>query len=257
MVSAWIVLMACGLQPSGQQSGVDYELDPNIDRSGSGSGDAFVYPPDFSKTVLLYTGHGGEKLRGSPNLESLWTSMGWSVETASAWPTSFEGIRLFMMLKVGSRALSEDEAKFDDDQIAKLSDALADGVRVVIAQPASSTGCQAPALLSLLDEGFGAPVFVGWQTGGSMEAEVFEVQLPDAQPMSGVNTLSLTNPCRLSPTDGALARNADDVPVIAQFRPDIAGDLILVGDVGMFEGEALNAEDNRTFAVNLAAVVPD
>jgi hypothetical protein len=27
--------------------------------------------------------------------------------------------------------------------------------------------------------------------------------------------------------------------------------------VGMFEGEALNAEDNRTFAGNLAAVVPD
>ena len=71
MVSTWLVLMACGLQPSGSRSGVDYELDPNIDRGDGGSGDAFVYPPDFAKTVFLYTGHGGEKLSGSPNLESL------------------------------------------------------------------------------------------------------------------------------------------------------------------------------------------
>ena len=115
MVSAWLVLMACGLQPSGQQSGVDYELDPNIDRDGSGSGDVFVYPPDSAKTVYLYTGHGGERLSGS-NLESLWTSMGWSVDSGPAWPTSFEDIRLFMMLKVGIRA----EVSFDENQISDL-----------------------------------------------------------------------------------------------------------------------------------------
>ena len=175
------------------------------------------------------------------------------MDTDYAWPSSFEGIRLFMMLKVGNRA----SVDFDEDQVADLSNALADGIRVVIAQSASSTGCQAPALLSLLDGGLSAPIFTSWQTGGSTEAANFEGLLPDSQPMSGVTTLSLTNPCRLSETDGALVRNTDDEPVIAQFRPGIAGDLILVGDVGMFEGEALNAEDNRTFAGNLAAVVPD
>ena len=248
----WLMWVACGLVPSGEQTGVDYTIDSEIDRGEGGQNDEFVYPSDSAKTAFMYTGHGGEGLNGTA-LETMWSSAGFSVGSDHAWPTSFDGIRLFIMLSVGMRAAVE----FDEGQVSDIEAALEDGVRFVIAQPASSSGCSTPSLLSLLDGGLGAPIFLGWQSGGSTEPEAYDALLTDSQPMAGVSTLSLTNPCRMSETDGALARNGNGEPVVVQYRPGIGGDLILIGDVGMLEDEGLSAEHNRAFARNLVAVVPD
>lgn len=247
----WLLMVACGLQPSGGQDGIAYEPDNEFDRGGSGG--TFIYPSAADDKIFLYTGHGGEQLVQSEGLESLWADAGWTVEADYVWPTSFDRIRLFMMLKVGTRAAVD----FSESEIADISAALKDGTRVVIAQHADNIGCTTPSVLALLDDGLDAPVYLGWQSGGSVEPELFDVSEGAHQPTAGVDSLSMTNPCRMSDSEGVLVENSAGDPVMIQHRPGIAGDLILIGDVSMLEGAGLSSGDNRNFARNLAAIRPE
>lgn len=249
MFGIW-VLAACGLDPMGYtpEDGVDTD----VDRGDPGV--SYLYPADDDDIVLLYAGHGGNRINERDEVVSAWEEDGWTVELTEEWPTDFEGVRLVLMTNVGNRASG---GTFSESEADLIANALGNGTRFVFAQ--RKEACGSTAVFNLLNYGFDAPI--NFQ-GGALEvgaAVVFDSLNGGAQPMGGVSALEMTDPCTINsdtPADEALASNSDGDIVVASFRPGDAGDIVLVGDMLLFSDSSQEHTGNQTFARNLAAVRP-
>jgi len=245
----WL-LAACGLDPMGYdpEGGVNTEVDrgdPTV---------RYVYPADGDDIVLLYGGHGGNRINQRDEIVSAWEEDGWTVELTEEWPTDFEGVRLVVMTNVGNR---DSGGTFSESEVDLVASAMENGTRFVFAQ--RKEACASTAVFNLLNYGFGAPINF---EGGSLDAGApveFDTLNGGAQPMGGVSALEMTDPCTINsdtPADEALASNSDGDIVVASFRPGDAGDIVLVGDMLLFSDSSQAHTGNQTFARNLAAVRP-
>jgi hypothetical protein len=243
------MLAACGLDPMGYDP--NGGLDTDVDRGDPTV--SFVYPSDDDDIVLLYSGHGGNRINQRDEIVSVWEEDGWTVETIEEWPTDFEGVRLVLMTNVGNR---ESGGTFSESEADLMASALETGTRFVFAQ--RTEACGSTAVFSLLNYGFDAPV--NFQ-GGALDVggpAVFDSLNGETQPMGGVSSLELMAPCLINSDspDQALASNSDGDIVVASFRPGDAGDIVLVGDMMVFSDNSQEHTGNQTFARNLAAVRP-
>ena len=249
MLFGWVALLACGLDPMGYDSGTDWSTE--ADRGDPV--DPIVYPSDTDDRILLYSGHGGNRLAPRTTVSAAWESAGWTVETADAWPSDFAGFRMVMMNNVGSRSSG---VQFDADQAEQIAQALSDGTRFVFAQ--RNGACGSTALLGLLDFGLASPVmFNGDSITGPSSFTLDELE-SESQPMKGVSALEVTNPCEVlvSGAGERLALDGTGATVVASYRPGSAGDIVLVGDMMVFGDPGQEFGGNQRFAENLAAVVP-
>ena len=244
------MLTACGLDPLGYdpKGGVNTEVDrgdPSI---------SYLYPDDDDDIVLMYAGHGGNRINQREEVISAWEDDGWTVESTEAWPANFDGVRLVVMTNVGNR---ESGGTFTESEADQIAAALENGTRFVFAQ--RNGGCDSTAVFNLLYYKFSAPInFEGSALEVGAEA-VFDSLNGGAQPMGGVSTLELIDPCLINsdaPEDEALARTSAGEIVVASFRPGEAGDIVLVGDMLVFSDASQEHTGNQTFARNLAAVRP-
>ena len=244
------MLAACGLDPMGYdpEAGVDTDVDrgdPSVN---------YVYPSDDDDIVLLYGGHGGNRINQRDEIVSAWEEDGWTIESADEWPTDLEGVRLVLMTNTGNR---ESGGSFSESEAAMIADSLESGTRFVFAQ--RKEACDSTAVFNLLHYGFEAPISFD---GGALEVGVpaeFDSLNGGAQPTGGVSALELTDPCLIdtdTPADHALVSNSEGDIVVAGFRPGDAGDIVLVGDMMLFADSAQEHTGNKTFARNLAAVRP-
>jgi hypothetical protein len=245
----WL-LAACGLDPMG--GGVDTDVDTDVDRGDPAV--SYVYPAADDDIVLLYAGHGGNRINERGEVISAWEDDGWTVELTDEWPSDFEGVRLVLMTNVGNR---ESGGTFSQTEAELIANALENGIRFVFAQ--RKDACGSTAVFNLLNYDFDAPI--NFQ-GGALEvgaAVVFDSLNAGTQPMGGVSALEMTDPCTINsntPADEALASNSDGDIVVASFRPGDAGDIVLVGDMLLFSDSSQEHTGNQTFARNLAAVRP-
>ncbi len=244
------MLAACGLDPLGYDP--EGGVDTDVDRGGPTA--SYLYPDDDDDIVLLYSGHGGNRINERDGVISAWEDDGWTVEVIDEWPSDFEGVRLVLMTNVGNR---EAGGPFSESEAAVIDGALENGTRFVFAQ--RKEGCDSTAVFNLLNFGFDAPINF---EGGALEvgaAVVFESLNGGAQPMGGVSALEMTDPCTINsdtPADESLAANSEGDIVVASFRPGDAGDIVLVGDMLLFSDSSQDHMGNQTFARNLAAVRP-
>lgn len=244
------MLAACGLDPMGYdpEAGVNTDVDrgdPSVN---------YVYPSDDDDIVLLYAGHGGSRINQRDEIVSAWEEDGWTVESAEEWPTDFEGVRLVLVTNAGNR---QSGGPFSDSEAALIANSLENGTRFVFAQ--RKEACDSAAVLKLMNDEFDAPInFQGGALDMGVPAE-FDFLNGGTQPMGGVSSLELTDPCLIdsdTPADQALVSNSEGDIVVAGFRPGDAGDIVLVGDMMLFADSAQDHTGNQAFARNLAAVRP-
>ena len=249
MLFTWVALMACGLDPLGYEPDTDWSTD--LDRGDPV--DSIVYPPATADRILLYSGHGGNRLTVRTTVSTAWEAAGWTVEMADDWPADFDGFRMVMMTNVGSRTSG---GQFDADQTEQIAQALSDGTRFVFAQ--RNGGCGSTTLLGLLDFGLASPVMFNGDSIIASASFTLEDLEPAAQPMQGVSALEVTNPCAILVSGAGERLASDDAgsTIVASYRPGGAGDIVLVGDMMLFGDPGQEFGGNQTFAENLAAVVP-
>jgi len=249
MLFGWVALMACGLEPLGYEPGSEWSTD--VDRGDPV--DPIVYPSDTDDRILLYSGHGGNRLIPRTAVSDAWVAAGWTVETADNWPADFDGFRMVMMNNVGSRAAG---GQFNADETEQIAQALSDGTRFVFAQ--RNGACGSTALLGLLDFGLASPVMFNGESITASSSFTLEDLESASQPMQGVSALDVTNPCEVlvSGAGESLASGDAGSTIVASYRPGGAGDIVLVGDMMLFADPGQEFGGNQRFAENLAAVVP-
>ena len=226
-------------------------VDKDVDRGGPVH--SYVYPSDSDDRIILYAGHGGNRLTSRDSVVQRWADDGWTVDTYDEWPEDLDGARLLVMTNVGNRPTG---GMFDEEQSDQMIDALSNGMRIAFAQ--RSEACGSASVFDVLEDALGSPIVFSGNAISAEEALVYDTLSAASQPTNGVSSLELTGPCVVSTTaaEQVLVSDASGNAVVASHRPGDAGDIVLLGDMMMLSDAGQEYTGNQTFARNLAAVVP-
>ena len=246
---AWLAWLGCGLEPYGY----DPEVGVNKDVDRGGPVHSYLYPSDSDDRIILYAGHGGNRITSRDSVVQRWADDGWTVDTYDDWPEDLDGARLVIMTNVGNRSAG---GMFDAEQSEQMLEALSNGTRIAFAQ--RSEACGSMAVFDVLEDAMGSPIVF---SGNSMSGEapvVYDSLSASSQPTNGVSSLELTAPCVVSTTEEeqVLVSDGSGNAVVASHRPGDAGDIVLLGDMMMLSDSGQEHTGNQTFARNLAAVIP-
>ena len=226
-----------------------------IETGDSGSAEPETVYSDGDR-ILLYYGNGGDSGRSDgvgkvEDIDAHWKSTyGWNTD----WRDNLEGdLTAFRMIGIMGAGY-EEAIPFASETVALLQAALDRGTRLLIVT--ETENCAATTINPLL-EALGAPM----RFNGDGE-QIYKVILPEYiathQTTEGVESLWLSDPCYLD-LNGAetVAEHEGDV-LVAAYRPNNAGDIIVVGDYEFFDDSGnLDREDNKVFANRLVELSAD
>ncbi len=249
----WLLAMfACGLDTLGYDPNADTGGEP-VDRGEPV--DFVVYPSSDEDHVFLYYGHGGVELRPKGKLRDAWESEGWLVRQGSELPADLKSFRMYLFVATGANSTAPAPDAFQNDEVEALSQALARGTRLVFLQ--ESAQCGSDNVTGLLDE-WDSPIAFDQALPGDASPQSFVAVAPGAQPMADVSSVSLKQPCTLTVGGSWLVRtdDAQALPLAASFRPENAGDVVLIGATDFLKDGTIDLDNNLIFAQNLAKVVP-
>ncbi|RME23271.1 MAG: hypothetical protein D6798_13850 [Deltaproteobacteria bacterium] len=221
---------------------------------GGANGDGGQGAPELvissGDRVLVYTGHGGMAPQGSgkarfDTADARFQALGYNTHYRDVLPDDLAIYRLVLLVAPGS----SQPVPFTDDEVARLEAARAVGSRLAILGDPSM--CGAPEVDALLAALGVDSRFTG--DGADENQVIVATDLGTQQPVAGLASLYLRDPCAIDPAAGAAMVRDDLGRTLATIElPADGGEVVVLGDLEVLDDGSIDEADNARFADNLA-----